>query len=218
MPGVAEADAYLATPSGGKGQGVLVIHAWWGLNDFFCSVCDRLASDGFVALAPDLFEGRVASTIQQARKLRSRPRKEPTHKTLLRAIDRLQGLPQVQGRSMGVIGFSMGGHWALWLAANHPELRLKAVTTFYGARAGDYRASPAAFQGHFAEDDPWVSASALKKLRQSLELAPRGAEVYIYPGTGHWFFESDRDEAYHRQASELAWRRTRTFLRKHLKA
>lgn len=216
MPRLPEPGAYLATPSSGKGQGVLVIHAWWGLNDFFRSVCDRLAAEGFVALAPDLFEGRVASTIPQARKLRARPKKEPTYKTLLRAIERLQGLPQVQGSSIGAIGFSMGGHWALWLAANRPELRLKAVATFYGARAGDYSASPAAFQGHFAERDPWVSDSALKKLRRSLEQAPRGAEVHIYPGTGHWFFESDRHEAYHRQAAELAWKRTRTFLHKHL--
>jgi carboxymethylenebutenolidase len=210
-------NAYQATPSSGKGPGVLIIHAWWGLNGFFRSVCDRLAAEGFVALAPDLFEGRVASAIAQARKLRARPKKEPTYKTLLRAVDRLQGLPQVQGTSIGVIGFSMGGHWALWLAANRPELRLKAVTTFYGARAGDYSASPAAFQGHFAERDAWVSASALKKLRQSLELAPRGAEMHIYPGTGHWFFESDRDEAYQRQAAELAWERTLVFLRKNLK-
>jgi len=217
MPRTTEADAYLAAPSSGKGRGVLVIHAWWGLNAFFRSVCDRLADEGFVALAPDLFEGRVASTIPQARKLRARPKKEPTTKTLLRAIERLQGLPQVQGSSIGVIGFSMGGHWALWLAAHRPELRLKAVTTFYGARAGDYRASPAAFQGHFAERDPWVSDSALKKLRQSLEQAPRGAELYVYPGTGHWFCESDRQDAYDQQAAELAWKRTRTFLRKHLK-
>jgi len=213
----AEADAYLATPSSGKGQGVLVIHAWWGLNDFFRGVCDRLAAEGFVALAPDLFEGRVASTIPQAQKLRSRPKREPTYKTLLRAIEHLQGLPQVQGSSIGVIGFSMGGHWALWLAANRPELRIRAVTTFYGARAGDYGASPAAFQGHFAERDPWVSDAALKKLRQSLEQAPRGAELHVYPGTGHWFFESDRQDAYNRQAAELAWERTLAFLHKNFK-
>jgi carboxymethylenebutenolidase len=217
MPRLPELGAYLATPSSGKGQGVLVIHAWWGLNDFFRSVCDRLAAEGFVALAPDLFEGRVASTIPQARKLRARPKKEPTYKTLLRASERLQGVPQVQGHSIGVIGFSMGGHWALWLAANRPELRLKAVTTFDGARAGDYSASLAAFQGHFAERDPWVSDAALKKLRQSLEQAPRGAELHVYPGTGHWFFESDRDEAYHQKAAELAWGRTVAFLRKNLK-
>ena len=217
MAGQAEAEEYLALPSAGKGRGVLVIHAWWGLNGFFRSLCDRLAGEGFVALAPDLFEGRVASTIAQAKKLRSRPKREPTYKTLLRAIEHLQGLPQVQGSSIGVIGFSMGGHWALWLAANRPELPLKAVTTFYGARAGDYGASPAAFQGHFAERDPWVSDAALKKLRQSLEQAPRGAEVHVYPGTGHWFFESDRQDAYHRRAAELAWERTLAFLHKNFK-
>jgi carboxymethylenebutenolidase len=211
-------ETYLAVPKSGKGSGVLVIHAWWGLNDFFRSVCDRLAREGFVAMAPDLFEGQVATSIKRAEELRDKPRREPAYKTLLRGIEDLQGQPETKGSSIGVIGFSMGGYWALWLAANRPQLPIRALTTFYGARSGDYSKSRAAFQGHFAEEDPWVSDAARKKLQRALEVAGRVVDFHVYPGTGHWFFEADRKDAYDPKAAKLAWERTLAFLRAHLKS
>jgi carboxymethylenebutenolidase len=77
---------YLARPPSGVGRGVLVIHAWWGLNEFFRGVCDRLAQAGFVAAASDLFEGQTATTSDDAQRLRARPKREPTYRTLTRAI------------------------------------------------------------------------------------------------------------------------------------
>ena len=209
-------NAYIALPPSGKGTGVLVIHAWWGLNDFFKSVCDRLAQESFVAFAPDLFEGLVATTIAGAKRLRAKPKREPTYKTLIHVIEQLSNHPAVQGATIGVIGFSMGGHWALWLS-QRPELPIGATVTFYGARAGDYTNSRAVFLGHFAEKDDWVSDAALKKLKKSLETAGRVAEIFVYSDTSHWFFESDRADAFNSQAAELAWERTVKFLRKHLK-
>jgi carboxymethylenebutenolidase len=194
---------------------VLVIHAWWGLNGFFKAFCERLAQEGFVAAAPDLFEGQVATTIGEAERLRAKPKREPAYKTLIRAIEQLKAHPAVHGTTTGVVGFSMGGHWALWLS-QRPELPIGATVTFYGARAGDYTHSRAAFLGHFAEKDDWVSDAALKKLKQSLAAAGRDAELCVYPGTGHWFFEADRAEAFNAQAADLAWGRTIEFLRKHL--
>lgn len=207
---------YVALPPSGKGPGVLVIHAWWGLNDFFRGVCDRLAGEGFVAIAPDLFEGQVATTIAGAKRLRAKPKREPTYKTLIRAIEQLSNHPAVQGSTIGVIGFSMGGHWALWLS-QRPELPIGATVTFYGACAGDYTSSRAVFLGHFAEKDDWVSDAALKKLKKSLETAGRTAEFFVYPDTNHWFFESDREYALNFQAAELAWERTIKFLQKQIK-
>jgi carboxymethylenebutenolidase len=203
-------------PPSGKGKGVLVIHAWWGLNDFFKGVCDRLAQEGFVAVAPDLFEGQVATTIADAKRLRAKPKREPTYKTLIRAIEKLKTHPAVQGMTISVIGFSMGGHWALWLS-QRTELPIGATVTFYGARAGDYTSSRATFLGHFAEQDDWVSDAGLKKLKRSIETAGKVAEFFVYPETSHWFFESDRADAYNSEAAELAWDRTIKFLRKHLK-
>jgi len=208
-------EVYLALPPAGRGRGVLVLHAWWGLNAFFRGLCDRLAQEGFVAAAPDLFEGQIATTVAGAEQLRSKPRREPTYKTITRAVEQLAAHPGVQGTAVGVIGFSMGAHWACWLA-QQPELPIGAVVAFYGARAGDYAQSRAAFLGHYAETDPWLSEAALKKLRKSLAAAGRSADFYVYPGTGHWFFESDRPDAYQAEAAELAWQRTVAFLRQRL--
>jgi carboxymethylenebutenolidase len=210
-------NVYIALPPSGKGTGVLVIHAWWGLNGFFRGVCDQLASEGFVAAAPDLFEGQIATTIKGAKRLRAKPKKEPTYRKLIRAIEQLGHHPAVQGSSIGVIGFSMGGHWALWLS-QRPELPIGATVTFYGARAGNYTSSRAVFLGHFAETDDWVSGAALKKLKKSLETGGKVAEFCVYPGTRHWFFESDRADAYNSEAAGLAWARTIKFLRRHIGA
>ena len=186
-----------------------------GLSGFFRGVCDRLAREGFVATAPDLFEGQVATTVAGARQLRAKRKREPTYKTLIRAIEELSDHPAVQGSGIGVVGFSMGGHWALWLS-QRAELPIAAAVTFYGARAGDYSSSRAAFLGHFAETDDWVSDAAIKRLGTSLEKAGRAADFFVYPGTGHWFFESDRPDAFDPGAAESAWERTVPFLRKHL--
>jgi carboxymethylenebutenolidase len=209
------ANPYIALPTSGQGKGVLVIHAWWGLNDFFRGVCDRFATEGFVALAPDLFQGQVATTVETARSLRDQRRPEPAAKTLTRAMGQLVNHPAVQGSTVGVVGFSMGGHWALWLS-QQAELPIGAAVTFYGTRAGDYSASQAAFLGHFAEKDDWVSDTALKKFRKGLETAGRIAELFVYPGTGHWFFESDRRDAYDKEAAAQAWQRTLRFLKEEI--
>ena len=206
----------MALPPSGKGAGVVLIHAWWGLNPFFKSVCDRLAKEGFVAMAPDLFEGQIATAPAAAKRLRAKPKREPTNRTLIRAIEELSNHPAVQGSTIGVMGFSTGGHWALWLS-QRPELPIGATVTFYGARAGDFTGSRAAFLGHFAEKDDWVSDAALKKLKRRLEMAGRVAEFFVYPGTGHWFFDSDRPDDYNPQSAKSAWDRTIKFFRKNLK-
>lgn len=190
---------------------MLVIHAWWGLNSFFRGFCDRLAAAGFVALAPDLFDGQIADTIADARRLRASSRKEPTYQTLIGALAELRSHDAVTGTGLGVVGFSMGGHWALWLSAHSP-LPITATVTFYGARGGDYAGSCSAYQGHFAEQDHWVSAAARARLHKCLEAAGCRSELHVYPGTRHWFFEENRRGVYDGRAAALAWKRTRAFL------
>jgi carboxymethylenebutenolidase len=106
----------------------------------------------------------------------------------------------------------MGGHWALWLA-QRPELPIAATVVFYAVRNGNFSHSHSRFLFHFAENDDWVSAANVKKLKRSLEIAGKNASYYEYPGTTHWFFESDRPEAYHPEAAALSWKRTLAFLR-----
>ena len=88
---------------------------------------------------------------------------------------------------------------------------------YIGACAGDYTSSRAVFLGHFAEKDDWVSETALKNLKKSLETAGWTAEFFVYSDTSHWFFESDRADALNSQAVELAWERTIQFLQKQIK-
>lgn len=212
-------DGRLVIPKAGAGDGVLVLHSWWGLNAFFRDVCERFANEGFVALAPDLYGGKVATTISEAERLRAAvtaSRKELAYKYLMRMIHFLSAHELVCTPKIAVVGFSMGGHWAFWLA-QRPELPIKATTTFYAARSGDYSKSASSFLGHFAETDEWVSTTGIRKLRRSLEKAGRECTFYTYPGTSHWFFERDRTDVFNLEASELAWGRTIDFINKTLK-
>ena len=205
---------YIAIPESGSGPGIVVLHSWWGLNAFFRGLCDRFAEAGFVALAPDLYSGEVASTVEAAKKLRAQAtasRREPAYKTLMEAIKSLSNHDAVTTSDVAVIGFSMGGHWALWLA-QRPELPIAATVVFYAARNGDFARSNSSFLFHFAENDEWVSAASVKKLKRSLDASGKSTIYYDYPGAGHWFFESDRPEAFRPEAAAMAWKRTIAFL------
>jgi carboxymethylenebutenolidase len=208
---------YLVEPKSGSDKGVLVIHAWWGLNTFFKGFCERLAEEGFVALAPDLYHGATASTIEEAEILSSKLKQDRVSQEIIQAAEQLQAICRTNQSEIGVVGFSLGGYWALW-AARQKACRAVATVVFYATRGGDYADSRSAFQFHFAEMDDYESASGVKKLQKSLKTAGREAEFYTYPGTTHWFFESDRQEAYNPSAAELAWSRTIEFLKRHIGA
>ncbi len=209
-----QSEGYLSVPPAGKGPGVLVLHAWWGLNDFFKSFCDRLAREGFVALAPDLFSGVVLRTVAEAEQhLNEYDEATQSPPILLAALEQLSRNPAVTGHGLAVVGFSMGAYWALWLAQQKPEL-VRAVALFYGTNGGggDFSRSRAAFLGNFAGNDPYESPETVGKLEANLRGAGRPVTFHTYPGTGHWFFEQDRPEAYNPAAAELAWERTLALL------
>ncbi len=205
---------YIAVPKAGKGKAVLVLHSWWGLNTFFRGLCDRLAQAGFVALAPDMYDGKIATTVAEAKRLRAETtasRRVPAYKMLMASICDLSAHKAANGREVAIMGFSMGGHWALWLS-QRPELPVSSTVVFYAARNGDFTRSLSRFLFHFAEDDEWVSMPSVKKMRKSMDASGRSAEYYSYPGTGHWFFESDRTDAFRPEAAGLAWKRSLAFL------
>jgi carboxymethylenebutenolidase len=133
--GRSEFKGYLAVPEGGDVPGVLVIHAWWGLNTFFRGVSDRLASEGFVALAPDLYNGKTASTIDEAKRLRSKAKSLVVQKELNGAIDLLSSLFAVSGERIGVLGFSLGAYWGMGLPHRDP-VKLPLLQPSMGREAG----------------------------------------------------------------------------------
>jgi carboxymethylenebutenolidase len=201
---------YLARPAQGEGSGELVIHAWWGLTGFFTGICDRLAAEGFVALAPDLYHGATTAKIEEAEKLRSRLHRDAVAQQITQAAQKVQSLSNRP--AIGVLGFSLGGYWALWLA-EQPDIPVSATVVFYGSRSGEYSAGLSAFQFHLVESDDYVADSGVKKLKKALAAAGQEAEFYTYPGTHHWFLESDRPDAYNAAAAHMAWGRTVTFLK-----
>jgi len=210
------APGYLALPPGGAGHAVLVCHAWWGLNAFFKSLCDRLAGAGFVAFAPDLYAGEAAATIEGAQALKQSLDRSVVNKQLKGAVRYLTGQDAAAGDRIGVLGCSLGAHYAYWLSDNCPA-DVAAVVAFYGVGAGTFSRTRASYLGHYAEKDDWGAGPAkVSKLRD--KLVGQGCEVtfHTYPGTRHWFFESDVSDAYQPEAAALAWDRTLTFLRERL--
>ncbi|MDX1933196.1 MAG: dienelactone hydrolase family protein [Capsulimonadales bacterium] len=208
---------YLSVPTSGGGPGLIVLPSWWGLNAFFTGLCDRFAEAGFVALAPDPYDGAVAVTIEEAEKLKDSLNEEATLGQILAAADHLRGHPAVEGDYLGVVGFSLGAHFALQFSASRPD-DVAAVVLFYGLGETDFTAVRAAFLGHFAENDPWEPMEHVRWLEGQLRAAGREVTFHIYPGVGHWFPEADRPDAFDPDAARLAWDRTVAFLNDRLKS
>jgi carboxymethylenebutenolidase len=200
---------YLALPDTSEGPGILVLHAWWGLTDHVRAVCDLLAADGYVALAPDLFAGRTATEVADAEEqLAKADANELAHVTRS-SLQTLRRLPSTTGDAVGVLGWSMGGSMALWLAARVPDA-IAATAVFYGGQDIDMANARSAFLGHYADEDPYVDDDGLVLLESELHLDGLEVEFHRYPGTRHWFAEPDRPE-HDEDAAALAWDRTLTF-------
>jgi carboxymethylenebutenolidase len=208
-------DGYLAVPPGGKGQPVLVLHAWWGLNDTIKAVCNRLAEASFSAFAPDLYAGKVVDKIADADTLSSAlfDNLEQSRAAVAAAAAYLSELAGPDKRGLAVLGFSLGGFFALDASVSLPG-QIRSVITFYAARPGDYSASLAAYLCHFAEADEFEPEEGIQEMEEDLKSAGRPVTFYRYKGTGHWFFEPDRVEAYNQAAASLAWDRTLAFLKR----
>jgi carboxymethylenebutenolidase len=206
---------YLALPPTGTGPGVLVLHAWWGLNNTIKAICAQLAASGFVAFAPDLYHAQVADNIADAETLgKALDANYLQAKTEIAEATKFlnESVGQVGG-SLAVIGFSLGAYYALDLAAADSE-HIRSVIVFYGTGGGDFSNSRAAYLGHFAENDEFEPQSNVDDLEAALRRAGRPVTFYRYSGTGHWFFEPDRSQAYNQAAASLAWDRTLVFLKR----
>ncbi len=203
-------NAFLALPAGGTGPGVLVLHAWWGLNSFFKDLCGRLAAEGFVALAPDLYHGPIADTVEGAQSLADSADQKQIGDTIHAAMDYLGSLPAATGDRISLVGFSMGAAWVL-LTASKSSYPIGASVVFYGAYNLDFSKMKSKFMGHFSNVDAWEPIEGIRGMQQSMQQAGVDAVYHFYPGLPHWFCETDRPE-YDPAAAELAWKRTISFL------
>jgi carboxymethylenebutenolidase len=205
------ATGYLSVPSQPDAPSVIVLHAWWGLNSFFKSLCDRLAEEGFVAFAPDLNEGKIARTVEEAKQIMSESNSEWKHAVAAAAPDFLRSRPEVKKEAFSLMGFSMGAAWSLELASESPE-HIRKVVLFYGVNDTEFSKIKAEIVGHFSDVDEWEPLDGIQQMEADMRAAGLHPTFYIYPNKSHWFFENDRPE-YDPEAAELAWRRTLKFLR-----
>jgi carboxymethylenebutenolidase len=210
--------AWRSLPASEQGSGVLLLHAWWGLNETFRGFADRLADGGFVVIAPDFFDGRIADTSEAAEQQVQASEADDgaaNKATVDAALLRLRGEPGVSAESVGVVAASFGAWYATEAAAT--DAAIAAVVLLYGTgEQRDWSVSEAAFQGHYAENDPFETADGVAAFEASLRDGGRRVEFFTYPGTGHWFMEPDRADAYDAAAAELAWGRMVAFLRERL--
>ena len=216
------AGGYLAIPDSGHGPGVVVLQEWWGLVPQIKGVCDRLASEGFVALAPDLYHGEMAehTEMDRAGELMTSLPPDRAARDMSAAVDHLLSLDTTTGDAVGVTGFCMGGMLTLLIAAQEGD-RVAAAAPFYGAPLGDsapdWSGLTAAVEGHLAENDDFFPPEAINALGAELRGAGRDVVFHVYEGTGHGFANEENplgtwDEA----AAAMAWARTVTFLGAHL--
>jgi carboxymethylenebutenolidase len=209
---------YLSLPPSGQGAGVIVIQEWWGLVPHIKGIADRLAAEGFVALAPDLYHGQSTTSPDEAGKLMMALNIADTEKDLSGAIQYLLDHEATTTNRVGTIGFCMGGALSLYAACKNRQVG--ACVVFYGGHPNvkpDLANLQAPVLGLYAGNDGFVTPDAVRALEKELKALGKQADIHIYPDTDHAFFNDERPQVYNREAAEDAWRRVLEFFRKHLK-
>jgi len=208
---------YVARPDGaGPFPGVIVIQEWWGLEEHIKDVARRFARAGFVALAPDLYHGQVATEPDEARKLAMSMDRERAAKEIDGAIAWLRGRPYVEPEKAGVIGFCMGGSLSLFAACRNPNVGAAAV--FYGGNMGDLdqvKQLHGPMFGAFGADDQSIPLDRIEELRGALSGAGKQFEIKVYPGAPHAFFNDTRD-SFRAEAAQDAWEKSLALFRANL--
>ena len=214
-----EAHGYLAVPPSGSGPGVIVIQEWWGLTSHIGSIADRLAREGFVALAPDLYGGPTTHDSEEAGALMQALPVDRAARDLAGAVDFLLGQPQTTSASVGAIGFCMGGRFVLTLAAQQGD-KVAAAVPFYpvGPDLPDLSGISAAVQIHVGADDAFMPLDAARGLADKVagdaKVTP---EFHEYPA-GHAFLNDENLlGTFDAEQARVAWDRAVAFLKAHVK-
>lgn len=196
-------------PPSGQGPGVVVAHAWWGLNGTIRDYGARLTREGFVVALPDLFDGNVATTIDGAQGLADTDWLPNAGERLRTAINELAANEAVTDAKVALVGFSYSGFAAFALAGD-ADLPLSRAVIYYATRR--LAAGHVPVLAHFAENDTFESTEDMNEVAAGLMADGPPNAAFTYPGTHHWFAEADRPE-YDAGAAGLAFERTVEFLR-----
>jgi carboxymethylenebutenolidase len=212
----ADATGALAEPSGsGKAPSLVLIQEYWGINDHIRSLADRLANEGFLVVAPDLYHGTIAKDASEAGKLMTELDTFQAVQEIAGAADYLKAHARGNGK-VGVIGFCLGGALS-FASACHVE-GLSAVVPFYGippAEKVDYAKVTAPILAHFAKNDEWATVARAEEIKKQIDARGASMQLEIYDA-GHAFVNDTRPEAYDEKSAKLAWQRTIDFLKTHL--
>ena len=200
--------------SGSMRPGVLVLHPWWGLNDDVRASAERLRGEGYSVAAPDLFHGRVATTIEEAKALSGEVDKN-AERTMTEIEEAFSTL-SAQASPIAVLAWSMGVWYSWHLAQAHAD-KIRGLVSYYGYGEIEPGKNLPPILGHFAENDEFEALDDVRAAEKAVKESGAVAQFHIYPGTKHWFDEPSRPE-YDKAASALAWDRTRAFLARHLRS
>jgi carboxymethylenebutenolidase len=215
-----EAHGYLALPESGQGPGVIVIQEWWGLADHIRNVADRLAAEGFVALAPDLYGGWITHDGKEAAKMMSKLPEEEGARLLAGAVDYLLASDAVTSSTVGAIGFCMGGGFVLALAAQQGE-RIGAAIPFYGvgqAVPDSYTGVRAVVQGHYGEQDSSYPAEKARAQEEQIRRESGAKVEFFYYDAPHAFHNDENPQGNYRpEEAKLAWERSVSCLKANVK-
>ena len=210
-------NGYLAIPENGNGIGVIVLQEWWGLVPHIKNVADRFAAAGFVALAPDLYDGVSTKSPDEAGKLLMALNIAETDKKLRGAIDYLLENKAVTSEKIGTIGFCMGGMLSLFAATKNENVG--ACVSFYGIHPAvklELEGINAPILGIYAENDKSVPPAAVAELEAKLLELDKPCEFKIYDDADHAFFNDTRPEVYNEIYAKHAWERVLTFYKENL--
>lgn len=218
MVDLAGGRAYLSIPSGATPPmpAVIVIHEWWGLNDHVKHWSDRLAADGYAALAVDLFGGKVATTPDSASAFTKAVVETDALRMLAAADSFLASDPRTRAERRGSIGWCFGGGWSLQAALHEKDL--DACVIYYGrlvTSAEDLRGLRTPILGHFANQDGSITPEMVDRFEKALSEA--GVPHRIYRYEAEHAFANPSGARYNEAAAAEAWERTRAFLAERLK-
>jgi len=209
---------FLALPDGGgKHPALIVIHEWWGLNEQVKSDAEKLANQGYVALALDLYRGKVATTPDEAHELMRGVPDDRGMRDLEAAFAYLASRPDVKANKIGSVGWCMGGGWSIKLAVNEPKLAACGVN--YGPLPTDsanIARIKAPVLGNFGADDRGITPVSVNAFDSAMKSAGKAIDVKIYEGAGHAFENPNNKDGYRPQAAADAWSRMEVFFKKTL--